>query len=205
MGLHVAVCTPYKCGSRRRVSLQDEVVKDSSWASRTLIERLRARPWGLAVATIVGDSTSVEVDAGDDEISALTTFEVGSITKTVTGVLLALAVGRDEVSLDSRLGQVFELDGNAADVTLRELATHGSGLPRLPPNLDVATVDPDDPYAGFDADDLLAGLRKAELTDRGTYAYSNFGFMALGLCLARRCGNDFSALCGSRLFDPLDL
>ncbi|MEC5182975.1 CubicO group peptidase (beta-lactamase class C family) [Cryobacterium sp. MP_3.1] len=61
-----------------------------------------------------------------------TEFEIGSITKTFTALLLAQAVDRGEVTLTDPVGDYLDLgDSAAADVTLADLSSHRSGLPRI--------------------------------------------------------------------------
>src|SRR4051794_25367217 len=63
-------------------------------------------------------------------------FELGSISKGVTGLLYADALTRGEVTADTTLGQLLPLaNAPAAAVTLSALSVHCSGLPRLPPQM----------------------------------------------------------------------
>src|SRR5690606_11445328 len=68
-----------------------------------------------------------------------TVFEIGSITKVLTGILLAKLGERGEVDLDDRIADLlpdgWSLSESAKDVTLRHCTTHTSGFPRLPSNL----------------------------------------------------------------------
>lgn len=169
-----------------------------------LIERVRSRPWGLAVVAIDGDQVEYRFDAGQDRIEGTTTFQIGSITKTMTGVLLGLGVVRGELTLEDTLSQVLGVDGPAGDITLLELATQRSGLPRLPPNLDLETIDRTDPYASYGAQDLRDALPTVELGDKA-YSYSNFGFMTLAAAMSARAGAPFPQLLAERLFEPLDM
>jgi CubicO group peptidase (beta-lactamase class C family) len=125
------------------------------------------------------------------------------VTKTMTGVLLADAVTKGEATLDTTVGEVLDAPGNCARVTLRSLATQRSGLPRLPPNLDVATVDQRDPYARYSPVDLLDSLGQVDRPVAGEFAYSNYGFMLLGYVLSAIGGAPFSSLIQERLFNPL--
>jgi CubicO group peptidase (beta-lactamase class C family) len=175
-------------------------------ASGALIERVRARPWGLAVVAIRGDDQSIGIDRGADPLTEASLFQIGSITKTMTGVLLADCVGRGETALDTTVGDLLSaFAGTCGAITLAELATQRSGLPRLPPNLDTAAVDPLDPYAAYTRADLLAALDMVDPPVPGTYAYSNFGFMLLGALLAEITGTAFPDLIASRLFEPLGM
>ena len=173
-------------------------------AADALVERVRARPWGLAVVAIDGDDTVVRLDSGVDELTAESVFQIGSITKTFTGLLLATAVVRGEAALDQSVGDVLgDRAGRAGAVTLGALATQRSGLPRLPPNL--AVTDRRDPYADYSEDDLLAALSTVELASPPPFEYSNFGFMLLGLLLGEITGVAYAELVAARVLEPLGL
>jgi CubicO group peptidase (beta-lactamase class C family) len=120
----------------------------------------------------------------------------------MTGVLLAESVVRGEAELSTPLGEVLGRDAGACQATtLLALATQRSGLPRLPPNLDLATIDQADPYAAFGESDLIAALAMVA-PNPGPFEYSNFGFMVLGLALSRLTGLSFAQLIDERLFRP---
>jgi len=139
-----------------------------------------------------------------------TRYQIGSITKVFTNLLLAELVAAGELSYDTTLadliGNEIEFANEAVgEITLMELATHTSGLPRLPPNLNVSnTVDP---YAGYDETALLqalASVRRGQPLGKG-YAYSNFGVGLLGYLLGRVHGEDYRAALVERVLRPLGL
>lgn len=173
-------------------------------ATRLLVDRVRARPWGLAVAAIADGGVSLRLDAGDDPLDPATTFQWGSITKTITGVLLGYAIETGELRASSTLGDVLGVSGRAASITVTELATQRSGLPRLPPNLDLEAVDRHDPYSAFSEHDLRIALTETAVGAK-EHAYSNFGFMALGLVVATAGGAPFASLVEQRLASPLGM
>ena len=77
----------------------------------------------------------------------------------------------------------------AGRITLRQLATHTSGLPRLPRNLvPLALRHPADPYAGYSTEHLYRALRKARNPAPAAYLYSNYGFGLLGHLLSHTAG-----------------
>jgi serine-type D-Ala-D-Ala carboxypeptidase/endopeptidase len=124
------------------------------------------------------------------------------VTKTITALLLAESVGRGETELEATIGSILGDDADAAaEVTLLELATQRSGLPRLPANLDPAAVDANDPYASYTESDLFGALADMPKPSPGKYEYSNFGFMLLGLVLGRIAGMTFAELVRTRVFD----
>lgn len=180
------------------------IAHDATSTAALLVERVRARPWGMAVVAISGDDIEIAWDAGDDPLDASSLFQIGSITKTMTGVLFADAVVRGEAAADLTLGTVLGVEGPAAAITLGALAVQRSGLPRLPPNLDIGTIDQADPYAAYTEGDLLDALAAVEIGPPGQL-YSNFGFMTLGLALRRLCGRTMPELLQERIFEPLGM
>ena len=148
--------------------------------------------------------------AGPDVPDAQTLFEIGSISKGLTGLLLADMVRKGEVRLDdlaakySRPSAVLPTrDGR--QITLRHLVTHTSGLPRMPEKF--APSDWNNPYADFDADALYKVLAKTRLErDIGLqYSYSNLGYMWLSEILARAGGKPFDVLLSERVLHPLGM
>ena len=145
-----------------------------------------------------------------DPVTPSTVFEIGSITKAFTGILLADMVLKGEVALDDPVSRylpagstVPELNGTA--ITLRHLTTHTSGLPRLPDNMEPA--DFDDPYADYDSARLLAFLAKHTLrrAPGAMYEYSNLGAGLLGWALANRAGLPYGELVRRRILAPLGM
>jgi CubicO group peptidase (beta-lactamase class C family) len=153
--------------------------------------------------------------AGPYSVNQYSLFEIGSITKIFTGILLADMVIRGEVSLETTVGGLWqheeELDPDVATITLQELARHNSGLSRLPTGprmlLRVFT-QPADPYRGLTTDDLfddLASVRADQLQARGEFQYSNFGMAVLGRLLEGVAGQSYEELLTERVLEPLDL
>nr|WP_269778802.1 serine hydrolase domain-containing protein [Microlunatus antarcticus] len=140
-----------------------------------------------------------------------TPYELGSITKTFTAALLADAVTRGEVRLDDPVATYLpELADTAAGAsTLRALATHTAGLPSFPtsstPTVLVRVVGNENPYAGT-VEALLGATRTTEVTDAGTYRYSNLGVALLGHALARAADvPGWPDLVHDRLLQPLGM
>lgn len=137
-------------------------------------------------------------------------FEIGSLTKVFTALLLAEMAARGEVRLDTPLrdllpaGTLTEPVG-ARLITLRDLASHHSGLPRLPTNL--IPVDFGDPYGGYDEAMLLAFVRgwKPVRAPGAGFEYSNLGAGLLGAVLARTAGKPFETLLAERILSPLKM
>jgi len=144
-----------------------------------------------------------------DQLDRDTVFEIGSITKVFTALLLTEMVTRGEVALDDPVskflpGTVKMPDRNGKQITLLDLATYTSGLPRIP---DGIPASGDNPYAAYTVEQLYAFLSSYTLHyDPGThYEYSNLGFGLLGHALALRAGNSYEDLLVSRVCEPLGL
>jgi CubicO group peptidase (beta-lactamase class C family) len=140
--------------------------------------------------------------------SPQTRYELGSITKTFTGLLLADAVQRGEMAVEDPLSKYLtELAGSpAGDVTLFELATHSSGLPGLAPTGPgpvLAALGNGNPY-DVSVPELIEATKSVELTNQGKYAYSNLGMSLLGHAEARAAGAaDWRTLVTERLLAPM--
>ena len=139
-----------------------------------------------------------------------TVFEIGSATKVFTSLLLADMVQGKQVALDDPVTKYLPAtvkmpERNGRSITLVDLSTHTSGLPRLPGNL--SPRDPGNPYADYSVEQLYQFLSGYQLThDIGsTYEYSNLGGGLLGHVLARRAGTDYEALVESRICAPLGM
>lgn len=147
---------------------------------------------------------------GRAPLGAHTLFEIGSITKTFNALVLADEVSRGALQLDLPVanllpGVSMPAHANGA-ITLEHLATHRSGLPRLPGNLQPS--NPGDPYADYDTTRLHAFLRSYTLprAPGATAEYSNLGAGLLGHALTRHAGAaSWSDLVRRRVLDPLGM
>jgi D-alanyl-D-alanine-carboxypeptidase/D-alanyl-D-alanine-endopeptidase len=138
-------------------------------------------------------------------------FEIGSITKVFTGLLLAQAVVEKKVTLETTLGSLLEgkvkfTDPRVAAITLKQLSTHTSGLPRMPDNI-AATATEEDPFANYDEKLLLALLADAKLDGDGpfTCSYSNLGVGLLGYLLGKVYGMPWDQAVVEKICRPLGL
>lgn len=168
---------------------------------------------------IVGVATPTEMRVLPYGVSALndsskvhdgTVFEIGSLTKVFTGLLLAEMAERRVVRLNDPVSaylpdSVRIAPADTARITLQHLSTHTSGLARLPGNL--APANPADPYADYTAADLYAFLQDAQPSRApgAAYAYSNVGTGLLGHLLARHADTSYEAMLQQRILDPLGL
>jgi CubicO group peptidase (beta-lactamase class C family) len=137
-------------------------------------------------------------------VSATAVFEAGSVTKTVTGLLLALAIQAGEVSGSDRLDRFLTGTGPAGGATLGELGSHTSGLPRLPAAMLIRSLGhPGQPYRGASLSSLVRDTRRVRLRRAGEAAYSNLGMALLGHGLAVAATVPYWELARSRVLTPL--
>lgn len=140
-----------------------------------------------------------------------TEYEIGSLTKTFTALLLADAIQRGEVTADTKIGALLPLGAAPiANVTLAELASHRAGLSAQGMQLKdrllfvVRYLRHRNPFVQ-DVDGLLAIARKAPLSQRGGFVYSNLGVALLGQGLAAAAKLDYARLVQERLFTPIGM
>jgi serine-type D-Ala-D-Ala carboxypeptidase/endopeptidase len=147
---------------------------------------------------------------GGNPPNGRTLFEIGSITKVYTALLLADAIQRREVALETPVADLLPPGVTAPTrdqqvITLRHLALHSSGLPRIPPAIEARETAPD-PYAGYGENELYADLVRTQLeTVPGTdVMYSNYGYGLLGHLLGKKLGG-YRESVSARILKPLGL
>jgi serine-type D-Ala-D-Ala carboxypeptidase/endopeptidase len=160
---------------------------------------------GDDVRFVVAGNPGVPSDVAPERVL----FEIGSITKVFTGLLLAETVLEGKARYNDTIAQHLPPDlalaPSVAAITLEQLSSHTSGLPRMSDNFNPA--DPADPYADYDATRLctfLSGLRPLEPPPRPT-AYSNVGVGLLGYILERIHGKSYAELLAEKITRPLAL
>jgi CubicO group peptidase (beta-lactamase class C family) len=165
---------------------------------------------GLAVITVSnGQSRWAGLGNRGDGLAPTDTtmFEIGSITKLFTGLMLADAVDRGEVGLQDTLDTYLpQLTGTpAGGVTLEELATHRSGLPAYADQAASQGYEGsgDAVVEAITQDDVITQTAGLAISQQGTYAYSNLGFALLGYALAKAAGApSWTGLVTERVLKP---
>ena len=178
---------------------------DPALAAR-LMELLGERHSVAAAAVVVhGEITTESLGAAPSA-----TFEIGSVSKGVTGLLYIEARRRGEVTGATALGDLLPLAGSpAARVRVAALAIHRSGMPSVPATPEtwrrtIAMVrDGANPY-GETVPELMAQARRVRLR-RPAARYSNLGYQLLGHALAAAAGADFPELVRRRIAEPLGI
>ncbi len=156
---------------------------------------------------LAGGKVSLEGTAQPD---GDTVYEIGSVTKVFTSLLLADMVEKGEVKPDDPVAKFLPANvkapsRNGRQITLLDLSMQVSGLPRLPDNLKPSNLT--NPYASYDAPKLYDFLSRYTLTrDPGEkYEYSNLAVGLLGHALALRAGMSYEELLRRRIFEPLGM
>jgi serine-type D-Ala-D-Ala carboxypeptidase/endopeptidase len=190
-------------------------VEGAPWKSQvqTLAEAYLAKRTncGLVIGTARAGESDIQgfgrLDNGRAP-DASTIFEIGSITKVFTAITLQTIVAGGLLKLEDRADKYLpnglrlpEREGRA--ITLLDLATHSSGLQRLPDNLKIS----ENPYAKYGSSELYECLRRAKLRRKPgeDYEYSNLGFGLLGHLLELRAGKPYAAVVRERLLLPLGM
>jgi D-alanyl-D-alanine-carboxypeptidase/D-alanyl-D-alanine-endopeptidase len=138
-----------------------------------------------------------------------TLFDIGSITKTFTTIILANMVEQGIVNLDDPIEKylpptvkVPTYNGNK--ITLKDLATHTSGLPDYPPNLQVSNITT---YPNYTREQLYQALSNVTLTETpgSNYSYSDMGMALLGDMLASKAGMPYEQLVIDKILNVLGM
>ena len=161
------------------------------------------------------------VPNGTERPHSKTIFEIGSITKTFTGLLLAQLVEEGTVQLDDPISKYLPAGTPTPrwgqdEIRLIDLATHTSGLPKMPTNL--VSRDVSNLYADYSSDQLLAYLKHEARGNAGrsllsaftpakqpSHNYSNVGIGLLGYLLSRAANIPYEQLLIEKVCDPLGL
>lgn len=179
-----------------------------------------ARPVGMAIGYVDENTSFVlgfgTIRAGQDlKPTKETIFEIGSVTKTFTATVLSDLVERGELELDQPVEEIFE--GRLSvptfgdrKITLLDLATHTSGLPRVPGDLLPITGYfrlPQDPYKDYTTSRTAAWLKSHKLrrAPGAKVEYSNLGVGLLGYALATRTSSTCEEMFLRSICGPLGL
>lgn len=192
-------------------------VPDDAAIAKILAERIDVQKQGVGIVVGVVDAKGRRIVShgalakGDPRrLDGDTVFEIGSMTKVFTSLILSDMVRKGEVKLDDPVQKylpatVHVPERGGRQITLLDLATQSSGLPRMPANF--TPKDGANPYADYTPDQLWQFLNGYALPrDIGSkYEYSNLGVGLLGQALTRRAGVDYETLVRTRIAAPLGM
>lgn len=204
------VATCWMAGSTS--SAQNLTVESVKKVARPLVENRIVN--GLSIGYIEGEHFGIvhlgSANGANEKASMSTVYEIGSISKVFTSLLLADAVVRGEINLYATADAA-----NAAGIRLPsrdgrsikwiDLSTHRAGLPRLAGNF--MPTDPKDPYRDYDSKKAAAFLNQYQLPRKPgeSQEYSNFGASVLGYLIAAKVGKSYEQLLRERIAEPLQM
>jgi serine-type D-Ala-D-Ala carboxypeptidase/endopeptidase len=147
----------------------------------------------------------------DQNVDGDTLFEIGSITKTFTVLLLQDMVARGQMNLDDPVAKYLPAAAKVPShggkqITLMDLATHMSGLPRDDTYF-VGKEWSDKVMAAYTMDHMYEFLSKHQLRrDPGLeFEYSNVGMALLAHAIALKAGTNYESLVMERICRPLQM
>lgn len=169
---------------------------------------------GLSIGYIAGKHTGMvhlgSANRAGKKPDDLTVYEIGSISKVFTGLMLADAVVRGEIKLNATAdvansARIRLPSREGRSIKWIDLSTHRSGLPRLPGNL--APTDLKNPYQNYDSKKAADFLNQYELPRQpgASQEYSNFGASVLGYLVAQQAGKSYQQLLQERIAKPLGM
>ena len=138
-------------------------------------------------------------------------YEIGSITKTFTSLLLAKAVIDGKVNLSNKITKYLpdSLKQNTSldSITLQSLSNHSSGLPRQPDNLKSSITDRSQPYDNYNERHLFSFLKHYNAINKPgeRFEYSNLAYSLLGVILERVYRKPYETLLAQSVTEPLKL
>lgn len=169
---------------------------------------------GLSVGYIEGEHYGIvhlgSSNQAQEKANNSTVYEIGSVSKVFTGLLLADAVSRGEINLYAAADvanpagiRLPSRDGRS--IKWIDLSTHRAGLPRLPGNLPL--TDLVNPYREYDSKKAAAFLGQYELPRQPgkSQEYSNLGASVLGYLVAQKAGKSYEQLLRERIAEPLKM
>lgn len=189
-------------------------VPDDDAVLQILTKRIDEQKRGDVIVVGLIDADGKRIIAHHRDASRIadgdTVFEIGSISKVFTAILLADMVRAGEVAFDDPVQKYLPAEvtipsRNGKIITLALLSQQNSGLPRMPTNF--APADPLNPYADYSVAQLYSFLNGLTLSrDPGEkWEYSNLGVGLLGHVLALRAGSSYEELLRERILTPLGM
>lgn len=144
----------------------------------------------------------------DRAVDGDTVFQVGSVTKVFTSLLLAEMAGRGEVALDAPIAPYLPRTVKSArvkEITFLQLSRHTAGFMSFADEL--AAPEPEEPGGGQTNEAMFAFLDRHPMRAAAGihHSYSSYGAALLGEVLARRAGTDLESLARARVLEPLGM
>lgn len=192
------------------IELKDKNIIAS--VDKTCVDYFKEKQFvGMSVA-IIKDGKVAYLNYGNkskdgEAVNENTIYEIASISKTFAGTLLAMKTLEGKVALDDPVQKYIEYpisgEYEGVTMTLENLATHTSGLSRMPNNWRGGP----NPYKNYTREKLDAYMKKNVLTRKpgSVYDYSNLSFGLLGCILEDVEGRTYDELLKDSIYEPLDM
>lgn len=166
---------------------------------------------GFAVAIIDGDSSFVfgfgsSHPENEMALDGKSIFEIGSVTKSFTASLITILAEHNILSLDDKVNDHLAtqyINPRLSDLTVNDLLTHFSGLPKLPKYIGSKQKDPQNPYADYTKVDLREFYRSFIPEDKIEFIYSHVNYGLLEIIIENATGSDYESALNSFLLKPL--
>ncbi|BBM81970.1 serine hydrolase [Candidatus Uabimicrobium amorphum] len=188
-----------------QTTLQQEIDK--------MIQPIIEYKWnvGVVVGVYQKDKEDVVLSYGfsdkttQQKTNVQTVFEIASISKAFTGILLSKMILENKLAMDDTIDKFIDIDSEVGKITLQHLVTHTSGLPSLPTN--ITPKDIDNPYTSYTDENILDFLRKYKLTRKPgkQYQYSNLGVGLLGKILQIQAKKSYESMVKEEICQPLSM
>ncbi len=168
---------------------------------------------GFILGVIVGDSTYV-YDFGSMETSSNTfisdssIFEIGGISKVLTATLAHLLVEEGVFDYEEPINSYLpkEYRNTSLDISIKEIVTHTTGLPRLPHGIGVNEKEANNPYSHYTKNDFFNFYTNYRTVQKDQdYQYSHVGFALLEYAIEHTLKKDFEEILIEKLLKPLDM
>lgn len=185
---------------------------------RADVEDIEFKSEGGGIVGLIVEGDVVTSFSTRPQFSAQTPFEIGSVSKVFTGLLLSVALEEERVGLNDPIGPQLEASSwmkksphpDTAAITYQQLATHQSGLSRLPPTIEKAgplkrLANFVDPYVKYGTKKLGKDMARVQPTANAEYAYSNFGMGLLGQLVGELFGLPYCDAIQEKVGQPLSL
>jgi len=137
-------------------------------------------------------------------------YEIGSVTKLFVAAVYAFLLHKQQIqlpdTLQTLLGNRFDIAPQFQDITVQSLLNHSSGLPGLPQEFLLLIEDINNPYRDFDDGIIIEYLKLSEdPVAESKYEYSNLGYGILGFILTVKFEKDLFSIIKEIILDPLEM
>jgi CubicO group peptidase (beta-lactamase class C family) len=132
-----------------------------------------------------------------------TNFRLASLTKQLTAMAILILAEREKLSLDGRLIDFFpDFPVYGRDITVHHLLSHTSGLPDYAAHIPALQKEQ---LRDLDVLHILKQQKSGDFPPGSKFAYSNSGYVLLGLVVEKVSGQTFARFLDENIFQPLGM